>query len=497
MAQSVRIGKKTYAVGLSWGPLSSDRPLRPQAIEKARQSQNGLYVIYGEVEPHVGHCDATNGVKAKMAVLAPLVAEIWPSNTLLAVTIDEQTTIGFQILNGIIFDDVCGTSEEIRTWFDGLIGEHKWEHGSSPWGVGEHQKTALLDSLGDRRLKTPKLRSVNESRGAAIKIGLLVMVSLIGFLAVSKIIQNRREMAARLAMLSRHVVRTVIPPVQIVPVGSFVEVCRDAMNRIPAFPAGWKVRSVSCRPDRIRITWGRDVDGSGTIRDLESVLDRRVELEEGGAVRSDFPLSISEYGMTVDRLPDLIEEKKDFVSVLERYGLQYGMDNGSVLPGTASVPEEGSGFSVELPDLPDGRLLSDLSNVSGLSVNALEWTGKSQWILKGELKHAPIGFRKSPENRISGVENHNRDGDRLPGSSSHIGPGGKFGPTGVVGNRQPGSLSGVLPGGSGIATSENTQSGDRPGRSGTSLPPVHIPGTEGSSLSGDPSTPRSRLPGDP
>jgi hypothetical protein len=440
LAQSVRIGKKTYAVGLSWGPLSSDRPLRPQAIEKARQSQNGLYAVYGEVEPHVGHCDATNGVKAKMAVLAPLVAEIWPSNTLLAVSLDDKTTVGFQILNGIIFDDVCGTPEEIRTWFDGLIGEHKWEHASSPWGGGEHQKTALLDSLGDRRLKIPKLRSVNESRGTAIKVGVLVIAGLVVFLTVSKIIQNRREMAARLAALSRHVVRNVIPPAKIVPVGPFVAVCRNVLNRIPAFPAGWKVRSVSCRPDRIRITWGRDVDGSGTIRDLESVLGRKVLLSGGGAVRSDFPLSVPEYGMTVDRLPDLLEEKKDFVSVLERYGLKFGMDNGSILPGTASGTEAGSDFSVDLPDLPEGNLLSDLANVSGLSVDALEWAGKSQWILKGELKHAPIDFKGEGQNR-------NRSGDRLPGASSPSGPGGT---AGSVRERQPGSLftpGSRLPGG--------------------------------------------------
>ncbi|MHB1287310.1 MAG: type 4b pilus protein PilO2 [Leptospirales bacterium] len=494
MAQSVRIGKKTYAVGLSWGPLSSDRPLRPQALEKSRQSQNGLYVIYGEVEPHVGHCDAANGVKVKMAVLAPLIAEIWPANTLLAVSLDEKTAVGFQILNGIIFDDVCGTPEEIRTWFDGLVGEHKWEHVSSPWGVGDHQKTALLDSLGDRRLKIPKLRSVNESRGAAIKVGVLVGSCLVAFLAVSKMIQNRREMAARLSMLSRHVVRTVIPPAQIVPVGPFVESCRDAMNRIPAFPAGWKVRSVSCRSDRIRITWGRYSAGSGTIRDLESVLDRRVELEEGGAVRADFPLSIPELAMTVDRLPDLLEEKKDFMSVLERYGLKFSMDNGSVLPGTASGPDAGSGFSVDLPDIPDGRLLSDLSNVSGVSIHALEWAGKSQWILKGELKHAPIDFKGEGQN-------HNRSGPRLPSASNPSGPGGKPGFTSVVGNRQPGSfftsgarLRGGLPGGSAPANSRSAGGGGRESGSGASIPPVHIPSTPGRGLIGESST---RLPGDP
>jgi hypothetical protein len=425
-------------------------------------------VIYGEVEPHVGHCDAANGVKAGMPVLAPLIAEIWPANTLLAVSLDDKTTFGFQILNGIMFDDVVGSPDEIRTWFDGLVGDHKWEHSSSPWGVGDHQKTSLMDSLGDRRLKTPKLRSVNESRGALFRIGLIVMVGLILFLAVSKIIQNRREMAARLAMFSRHVVRNVIPPARIVPIGPFVAACKDALNRIPADPAGWDVKSVSCRSDRLRIVWRRDSGGGGTIRDLESVLGSKVELEGSHAVRSDFPLSVSESRVPVDRLPDLIEEKKDFISVLERYGLRYGMDNGSILPGASSGPGEGSGFSVDLPDLPEGRLLSDLSNVAGLSVDALEWAGKSQWILKGDLKHAPIAFQSK----------------RIPsGTPAFVSPG-----VGPGGNRKPAPASSGKSSGSGRAGQRETlqppgrivrQPGAESGASGrgknSRIPSVHFP----------------------
>jgi hypothetical protein len=486
LAQSVRIGRKTYAVGLSWGPLSPDRPLRAQAIEKARQSLNGLYVIYGEVEPHVGHCDAANGVKAKMAALAPLVAEIWPANTLLAVSLDEKTTVGFQILNGIIFDDVCGSPEEIRDWFNSLVGDHKWDHASNPWGIGDHQKTVLLDSLEDRRLKIPKLRSVNESRRMAIKAGTFAIAGLAAFLVVSKIIQNRREMLDHMEMLSRHVENEVIPPARITPARAFIKACRNAMERIPADPAGWNVHRVSCRPDRIRVDWGRSSSWGGTVRDLEKDLGRKVELEEGGAVRSDFRLSVPQYRIPVDRLPDLTEEKKDFISLLERYDLHYGMDNQSVLPGSSRIVSAGDHFSVDLPDIPDERLLADLSNISGLSVSTLEWAGKSQWILKGELKHAPIGFNSLPEKKFPGMDHHNHDGNHLPGTSSHIGPGGKPGPAGVVGDRQPGSIPRGLPGGSGNSGNENTQSGSRTGRSETSIPPVHIPGKEGIGFTGNP-----------
>ena len=486
MAKAVRIGKKTYAAGLSWGPLSPDRPLRPQALEKSRQSQNGLYVIYGEVEPHVGHCDAANGVKAGMPVLAPLVAEIWPANTLLAETLGPEVAVGFQIMNGLIYDDVCGPPDEIRTWFDGLAGEHKWDHVSSPWSSEVPGKGAFFDSLRERGPKPPKLRSIHEGRGVAIKAGILIVAGLAVFLVLSKIVQNRREMAARLAMLSRHVVRTVVPPARIVPIGPFVAACKDALNRIPAFPAGWKVRRVSCRPDRIRIGWGRDSGGVGTIRDLESALGRSVRFSGADQVRSDFLLSIPEYGVSVDRLPDLIEEKKDFVSVLERYGLQYGMDNGSSLPGTANGSEEGSDFSVDLPELPSGVLLSDLSAVDGLSARALEWTGQSQWVLKGELKHAPIAFH------------HPRPGSPGPDSVSEPGIGGKSDSSGLVRNRQPGPLftpgnrlrggpvSGNLSGGSGVSDGENAGAGSGGRRAGQSLPPVHIPSPPGSRFPGNP-----------
>ncbi|OOH72814.1 type 4b pilus protein PilO2 [Leptospirillum ferriphilum] len=463
MARVVTIGKKKYAAGLSWGPLDPEKPLRPQALEKSRQSQNGLYVIYGEVEPHVGHCDAANGVKAGMPVLAPLVAEIWPANTLLAETLDASLAVGFQIMNGLIYDDVVGAPDEIRSWFDGLAGEHKWDHISSPWGPEAVRPGAFEDSLRDPGTKAPRLRSIHEGRGLMIKTGVGIIAGLVLFLALSKIVQHRKEMAARLAMLSRHVVRTVIPPVRIVPVGPFVKACKDALDRIPAFPSGWKARTVSCRPGRIRITWGREESaGEGTIRDLEGALGRSVRFSGVGRVRSDFPLSVSGYPVPVDRLPDLTEEKKDFVSVLERFGLRYGMDSGSVLPGTSSNPSSGSAFSVDLPFLPDDTLLSGLSAVAGLSVRALEWTGQPRWILKGELKHAPIDF------------NHHRTGSSGTDPVGGGGPGGKSGPGSLVPNGQPGSFSGSVSGGSGSEISRGAFSGIPRQKAEQSLPTVRV-----------------------
>jgi hypothetical protein len=197
-------------------------------------------------------------------------------------------------------------------------------------------------------------------------------------------------------------------------------------------------------------------------------LGRKVELEEGGAVRSDFRLSVPQYRIPVDRLPDLTEEKKDFISLLERYDLHYGMDNQSVLPGSSRIVSAGDHFSVDLPDIPDERLLADLSNISGLSVSTLEWAGKSQWILKGELKHAPIDFKGERLNK-------NRPGARLPGTTGPSGPVGKPGFRGVVGIRQPGSISRTLPGGSGLANTQNVGNGWRKGQAEALIPAVHAP----------------------
>lgn len=473
MARSVTIGKKKYAVGLSWGPLDPEKPLRPQALEKSRQSLNGLYVVYGEVEPHVGHCDAANGVKAGMPVLAPLIAEIWPANTLLAETLEETVAVGFQIMNGLIYDDVVGSPEEIRVWFDGLAGEHKWDHLSSPWGPEAVRPGTFENAIRDQGAKPPRLRTIHEGRSLAIRAGVGIVVFLLLFLALTKIVQHRREMAARLAMLSRHVVRSVIPPVRIVPVGPFVAGCKGALNRIPAFPSGWMVRSVSCRPDRVRVTWERDSPGEGTIRDLESALGRSVRLFGAGRVRSDFSLFIPEDVRPVDRLPDLAEEKKDFMSVLERFGLRFGMDAGSVLPGTSTGPSSGSGFSVDLPFLPDDALLAGLSAVTGLSVRSLDWAGQSGWILKGELKHAPIDF-------------HHRSGTPVPDSLGDSGPGGKSGSGDPVRHRQQRSFSGNLSGGSAPAGSKGTGTFNIEEPGGQGLPSIHLPAPSGRSLSENP-----------
>ena len=434
MARIVRIGKKRYAVGLSWGPLSPDRPLRPQAIEKARQSQNGLYAIFGDIEPMVGHCDQGDGVKAGVFVLAPLVAEIWPANTLLVVSL-EGITVGFQILNGLVDDDVCGTPEEIRHWFEGIAPEHKWDHVSSPWSADEVSSSAFEDSIRTSGVKAPRLHFVGEGRSSAIKVAVLALLILACFLAVSKVVRDRREMAARLALLSRHVIVRVTPPVRIVPVGPFVALCRETIDRIPSEAAGWTVRSLVCGKDRIRILWTRSA-GSGTVRDLERSLGTRVRLTGKNAVRSAIPLLVPKYDTPVEKLPALGEARKDLESVLEYYNLDYQAEGESFLPGLPGGG--GDGFSVDLPDLPEGGLLSALSHVSGLSVRSLEWAGKSQWILKGELKHAPI------------ILVHRHSGSGTSGLEG-AGPGGK--PAGLrpvrpttprpVGDSRQGPLSGA------------------------------------------------------
>jgi uncharacterized membrane protein YgcG len=460
MAQIVRIGKKTYAVGLSWGPLTPDRPLRAQAIEKTRHSKNDLFVTSGDVEPMVGHCDQGNGVKSGLPVLAPLVADVWPANTLLALAPDGQPAIGFQILNGIIYDDVAGSVEEIRSWFEGLVGDHKWDHVS---GIGDAKTSAFEESIRTSGVKPPKLHSVSESRGTAIKVTVLILLCLAVFIAVSKMVENRREMAARLAMLSRHVVIRVTPPVRIVPVGAFVEACMRAIDRIPSESVGWTVQSVSCRKDKVWILWKRS-GGSGTIRDLEKSLGARVKLIGKNGAKTGISLSVQEYEIPVERLPDLEEEKKDLASVLEYYNLDYQAAVGSFLPGFSG---DGAGFSVDLPDIPEGGLLSALSGVSGLSVRSLEWAGKSQWILKGELKHAPI------------ILVHGRSDGRSGSMSSGegaSGPGGKLksaiGKSGgsSIGERQLGSVPG-----NGIpVTGQPSGSNEK-----TAIPPVHLPSAQG------------------
>lgn len=473
MAQAVRIGKKKYAVGLSWGPLSPDRPLRPQAIEKARQSKDTLYVIYGEVEPMVGHCEQKNGVRARMPCLAPIVAEIWPANTLLALVLDENQAIGIQITNGNIYDDAFGSPEEIRSWFDSLVGERTWDFVSSPWGPGEYHKESFFDQLADKAFSPPKLRSVNENRGMAVRVGILGLVTLLIFISVSAVLRHRREMEERLAWMSRHVIRKVIPPAQLVPLEPFVESCRKALDRIPAFSQGWDVRAVSCRPDRIRISWVREDVSAGTVRELEKDLGTPVSLTGENRARTDFPLSVPSRSVSVDRLPALSDEKKDLVSVLERYGLKYQMEAGSFLPGMESVSGSGSEFSVDLPDLPRGRFLADLGRVSGLSAQELRWSGKTRWILKGEMKHAPVAFKNR---RISpGIAAPVPSGAVLPpNGKSPSSSSGKS--AGSGGNGQFETLrppEGTSVGGPGLRSEHDSLSGSKDPRD-SNVPPVHF-----------------------
>ncbi|MDA8149710.1 MAG: type 4b pilus protein PilO2 [Nitrospiraceae bacterium] len=480
MAQVVRIGKKKYAVGLSWGPLSPDRPLRAQAIEKTRNSKNDLFVTAGDIEPMVGHCDQGSGVKAGLPVLAPLVADVWPANTLIALAPDGQPAIGFQILNGIIYDDVAGSVEEIRAWFDGLVGEHKWDYVSSPWGGNSAGISAFGESLRTSGMKPPKLHSVNEGRGAAIKATVLILLVLAGFAVVSKIVRDRRELVARLVLDSRHMVIRVTPPARIVPIGAFVAGCLKAIDRIPSEAAGWTVQGISCRPDKVWVLWRRSF-GSGTIRDLEKTLSNRVKLVGKNRAKTGISLSVPKSEIPVEKLPDLEEEQKDLASVLEYYNLDYQSDGGSFLPGLSG--RASARFSVELPDIPGGGLLSALGSVNGLSVRELDWAGKSQWILKGELKHAPIILVRDRSGGRSGSGNSGTGGSGPSGQPEFAVPSGKPGRNSVR-ERQLGSVSGHFSAGTGQFRGPNEK---RTGNAGSKvLPSLRLSSSAGGQLSGSP-----------
>lgn len=473
MAQVVTIGKKKYAAGLSWGPLDPEKPLRAQAVELARKAKDTFYVLYGEVEPMVGHCDSQNGVRAGMACLAPLVAEIWPANTLLAGVLDDRTAVGVQITNGNIFDDVVGSPEEIRAWFEALSGDRAWDFASSPWGPGEFHKDTFFAQLSDKTYKPPKLRSVGERRGMAVRFGILLLSALIVFLGFSAMLQHRRAMEERLAMMSRHVIRKVIPPATIVPLESFVRACREALFRIPSETSGWDARTVSCRPDRVRVLWVRDSLSAGTVRELEGDLNAPVSLAGEDRARSDLPLSVPTALTPVDRLPALSEEKKDLASVLERYGLKYRMESGSFLPGMDASGPAGGDVSIDLPELPGGSFLSDLARVTGLSVRELVWSGNSRWILKGDLKHAPISFhsKRSPSGTPASVPSGvGSGGNGKPAPSSSGKPSGPAG----IGRRE--TVQGPAGTARGNDTGNNPKGFDPDeGRDrGSALPSVHF-----------------------
>jgi hypothetical protein len=474
VAQVVAIGKKKYAAGLSWGPLDPDKPLRPQAVELARKAKDAFYVLYGEVEPMVGHCDAQNSVRKGMPALAPLVAEIWPSNTLLAVILDERTAIGIQITNGNIYDDVVGPPSEIRTWFDALQADRTWDHASSPWGPGEFHPNAFVDQISDKTYRPPKLRSVNESRGLVLRLGVLVLAALVVFLGLSAFIRHKKAMEERLAEMSRHVIRKVIPPSTVVPIKSFVRACRGVLERIPAEASGWEARTVSCRPDEIRVVWVRDRETNGTVRDLERSLSVRVSLLGPDRARMDLPLSVPATSVPVVNLPELSEEKKDLASVLEQYGLKYQMEEGSILPGLSASETSESDFSIDLPELPGGRFLKDLAGLSGLSARELLWSGNDRWTLKGDLKHAPIAFKSkgipsgTPPFASPGV---GPGGNRESSSASAGKPSGSGGPGQRETLRRPNGLTG----GNKPAGGPSGTSGDADRTGESVVPPVRLP----------------------
>lgn len=382
MGRMVLLGKKKYAVGLAWGPIEGDKPRIPQAIEKTKAAQNVLYVVYGEIEPVVGHCNPEGGIRAGVPALAPAVCELYPNNTLIAEDLGNGLFVGFWINSSLIMDDIAGSESEIREWFEGLAGDGKFDHIMAPWRDG-YRPGEFVSSILTGGYRPPKLDSVAGER-RKIQIALLILLSLVAAGVVLKIWIHRREMERTLARVVKKTVRAVVPPAEIVPPVPFVRACFETISAIPSGVAGWDAKKLSCTKKRVRVFWYRR---SGTALKLESALGLPVHLDGKGIVHTDHPYSLSFPTVSEprDRLPELSYEKKALESLSEAYGIDDQMSDSS-LPGIGSG---GQAFQMNLQEFPDDGLARELSKIPGLSIVSIDWTGNG-WILKGELNHASI-----------------------------------------------------------------------------------------------------------
>jgi hypothetical protein len=386
----VLLGKKKYAAGLAWGPIEGDKPRIPQAIEKTKAAQNALYVLYGEIEPVVGHCNPEGGIRAGTPVLAPAVCELYPNDTLVAEDLGNGVFVGFWINSSLIMDDIVGGEPEIREWFESLAGDHKFDHIMAPWRDG-YRPGEFVSSILSGGYRPPKLGSVTGER-RKIQLLLLIVLSFVVAGIFMKIVVNRRELEREMAAAVKKTVRTIIPPAEIVSPVPFVRACFKTVSVIPSEVSGWGAAKLVCTKKRVRVFWVRR---TGTALELERALGLPVHLDGKGIVHTDHPyvLPIRTFSVPRDRLPGLSREKKALVSLAEAYGIDYQMSDFS-LPGVSS----GETFRMNLREIPDDDLARELSKIPGLSIESIEWTGNG-WIIKGELNHASI-IHDSPASAV-------------------------------------------------------------------------------------------------
>lgn len=420
-------GKRVFALGLSWAMLSrSDSSKRGIADAGKRiGATHGVTLQTATGRMLAGFVPANAPTKAKSADSAALALALAADRPTLFIQQVDASRWWYVLVHPGEVDistDRIGTSEEVGSALDELLGEAMRHADWAGYRVvldGEAPASHMLAAAGavpgtfgsliqdaPRDKRSVARRLVGGISLVVLSLSVIVAALLMTgiVLYVSKVIRDRRELAAAQAMAAAQqreiaeldnlvqkriddaVLGALRQDTATVAPANFVRVCVDAYARMPHSAGGWSMQRMECKVggNSASVSWRRS---KGSLADNESLAHVAANLgasvpsfeprgqEAGFSVRVDKPQVRT--GLLPETLPDATGIWRDMGTALQELEV-VAKANVSITPPARKAlqfmdPRVGGGEQNGLSPVPEGKLYqTGTLSVAGSGMGSLE-----------------------------------------------------------------------------------------------------------------------------
>lgn len=270
---NILIGRRRFAVGLSWEPLRTDMTLHEQASRMRRAGfvrdlvvRNGDQVGFGSSETLHRRSTPVLALNARR----DLLGDTWVAAFRLSQTSDFHWVVAMR--DGDVFEDsVLPNEAEARDILLENLDAPGWNRVIAPsdWAIEGSEEGGVERFFSLRG--GPKLGVVNRRREILLRIlALLVLSGLLAgaWYAWSEYQARERERERQLREAQSAAVRIdpmTHPWVRAPRPGPFIEACEIGFSRMVLKVPGWNQSVLSCAPSgdgvTIDVSWGRTPNG--------------------------------------------------------------------------------------------------------------------------------------------------------------------------------------------------------------------------------------------
>ncbi|NDE89694.1 MAG: hypothetical protein EB059_00925 [Alphaproteobacteria bacterium] len=310
----VKVGRRTYAVGLLWQPSPSGR-IAQAAREAAAQpgQQSDFYCVRAASKsvaiPQYGLAQSAQGHKAGMATLAASLANAQPGSWAGAFRLREGTWVV------VVRDDLIAPDGDVlfdndeaardRLLQEVSLGGVQRVYAPDGWAVPGSDPTPLPLLLQDRvecRLQPVHLpmRLIMYGAAAAAVVCLIIFLALQYQAEQERIEQEIADQARKLqeagksGAVSKMVTKWEWPPAEQAyerkwekapTAKEFIANCHILFGKVPATQLGWKRTQSVCQENRLTVSWNRDksfnaiVPPGSFIKDDLSIANQTVKAD--------------------------------------------------------------------------------------------------------------------------------------------------------------------------------------------------------------------------